>query len=228
MDIKCLMKDLNGRWATWGIAYPQNAMGLTFWLVLSPVAMLSAQCFPRAAFLCLSIFLTDCAVLLSHSCALWVSSYFFCGSLAWVSVRSLQWTTCPQWPFPWLTCWKLLELAEFSWTAFQSVARWFRGPDVNGFCSQIAWELVSAISQYVAFVKCGDLVVPWPFLNDDQILSCWRVSTRFVLSLYLINKANGVILNSTCVLLLLTAMDSLYFLVCCNELCGRYLELVII
>lgn len=118
---------------------------------------------------------------LSHSCALWVSSYFCCGSLAWVSVRSpLQWTTCLQWPFPWLTCWKLLKLAEFSWPAFQSVAWWFRGPDVKGFCSQTAWELVSATSQYVAFVECGGLVVPWPFLNDDEILPCWRVSTRFV------------------------------------------------
>lgn len=50
--------------------------------------------------------------------------------------------------------------AEFSWTACQSVVWWFRGPDVKGFCSQNAWELVSAISQYVAFVKCGGLVVP--------------------------------------------------------------------
>lgn len=146
---------------------------------------LPAQCFPRAAFLCLSIPLLTVqsfsSSVLSHSCALWECSYFRCASLAWVSVRSpLQWTTCLQWPFPWLTSWKLLELAEFSWTVCQSVVWWFRGPDVKGFCSQNAWELVSAISQYVAFVKCGGLVVPWPFLNDYEILSCWRVSIRFV------------------------------------------------
>lgn len=146
---------------------------------------LSAQCFPRAAFLCLSISLTDCAVLLlispfSQLCSLSLLLFPLWVFSMGVSSFSSIVTTCLQWPFPWLTCWKLLELAEFSWTACQSVVWWFRGPDVKGFCSQNAWELVSAISQYVAFVKCGGLVVPWPFLNDYEILSCWRVSIRFV------------------------------------------------